>query len=63
MLILLKKDVIILGDFNIDFLDKTNNGSKRTNRVITDYGLIKLINSLHLSNYYKFQSYTGSRCG
>ena len=41
---LVRKDVIILGDFNIDFFDKSNNDTKSVNRLISGYGLVKLIN-------------------
>ena len=40
-----KKDVIILGDFNIDFLDKSSVDTKCINRLISGFGLTKLINS------------------
>ena len=39
---LTKKDVIILGDFNIDFLEKNNNDTKSVNRLIAEFGLTNL---------------------
>ena len=42
---LTKKDVIILGDFNVDFLEKSDKDTKNVNRLIHDYGLTKLINT------------------
>ena len=41
---LLKKDVILLGDFNIDFLDKSSKETKNVNRLVSEYGLTKRIN-------------------
>ena len=40
-----RKDIIILGDFNIDFLDKSNVNTKGVNRFVFEYGLTKLINN------------------
>ena len=39
-----KKDVIILGDFNFDFLVKSNADTKCITRLISSFGLTKLIN-------------------
>ena len=40
-----KKHVILLGDFNVDFLDKASTDTKNVNRLISVYGLMKLINT------------------
>ena len=40
-----KNDIIMMGDFNIDFLDKSNNDTKSMNRLVSENGLIKLINA------------------
>ena len=40
-----KEDIIMMGDFNIDFLDKSNNDTKSMNRLVSENGLIKLINA------------------
>ena len=39
-----KKEIVMMGDFNIDFLDKPNKATKDMNRFISENGLIKLIN-------------------
>ena len=40
-----KKDIFILGDFNIDFLDKSDGNTKKMDRLISQIGLTKLISS------------------
>ena len=41
---LAKKDLVMLGDFNIDFLEKSGKNTKNVNRPISKFGFIKLIN-------------------
>ena len=40
-----RKDIFVLGDFNIDFIDKTDNNTKKLDRLISQLGLTKLISS------------------
>ena len=42
---IVKKDVFILGDYNIDFLDKSDTNTKKINRLISQLGLFKLIST------------------
>ena len=40
-----RKDTFVLGDFNIDILEKTDNNTKKMDRLISQLGLTTLISS------------------
>ena len=42
---LANKDLILLVDFNIDFLEQSNSDTKDVNRLVSENGLVKLISS------------------